>query len=304
MRVLAGLFSAMLDILLDSLFDTLKMYPYLLCAYLLVEWIAHRAGDSFKKGLRRFGMFGSVGGAALGLVPQCGFSVAAANFYADRIITPGTLVAVFIATSDEALPVLLAKPETLSLILPLLAVKFALAVGAGLAVDFGLRRLWKPAWDAHTELGHHHGGDAKTETEDERECRHAHHHGSFWRVALVRSVEVSLLIFAVTALLNLGLYALGEERAASFLMTGNCLQPVMAALFGLIPSCAASVFLTQMYADGSLSFGAVVAGLSSGAGVGILILCQAVRRRREAAVVLAFIFAVAAAAGVLLDLCR
>ena len=293
----------MFDILLDSLLDTLKMYPYLLGAYLLVEWIAHRAGDAFKDGLRRFGMFGSVGGAALGLVPQCGFSVAAANFYADRIVTPGTLVAVFIATSDEALPVLLAKPETLPLILPLLAVKFVLAVGAGLAVDFGLRRLWKPAWDAHTELGHHHGGGG-AETEDERECRHAHHHGSFWRVALVRSVEVSLLIFAVTALLNLGLDALGEERTAAFLMAGNRLQPVAAALFGLIPSCAASVFLTQMYAEGSLSFGAVVAGLSSSAGVGILILCQAVRRRREAALVLAFVFAVAAAAGVILDLCR
>ena len=292
----------MLDVLLDALLDTLKMYPYLLGAYMLVEWIAHRAGDSFKDGLRRFGMFGSVGGAALGLVPQCGFSVAAANFYADRIVTPGTLVAVFIATSDEALPVLLAKPETLPLILPLLAVKFVLAVGAGLAVDFGLRRLWKPAWDAHTELGHHHGGGGD-ETEDERECLHAHHHGSFWRVALVRSVEVSLLIFAVTALLNLGLDALGEERTAAFLMAGNRLQPVAAALFGLIPSCAASVFLTQMYAEGSLSFGAVVAGLSSSAGVGILILCQAVRRRREAVLVLAFVFAVAAAAGVILDLC-
>ena len=294
----------MFDILLDSLLDTLKMYPYLLGAYLLVEWIAHRAGDSFKDGLRRFGMFGSVGGAALGLVPQCGFSVAAANFYADRIITPGTLVAVFIATSDEALPVLLAKPGTLQLILPLLAVKFALAVGAGLVVDFGLRRLWKPAWDAHTELGHHHGGDGDAETEDERECRHAHHHGSFWRVALVRSVEVSLLIFAVTALLNLGLHALGEERTSAFLMAGNRLQPVAAALFGLIPSCAASVFLTQMYAEGSLSFGAVVAGLSSGAGVGILILCQAVRRRREAVAILASLLAVSAAAGLLLDLCR
>ncbi len=294
----------MSEVLLESLIDTLKMYPYLLGAYVLVEWIAHRAGDSFKNSLRRFGMFGSVGGAALGLVPQCGFSVAAANFYADRIITPGTLVAVFIATSDEALPILLAKPETLPLILPLLGVKFALAATVGLAVDIGMRRLWKPAWDARSELGHHHGGAAGGATDMEKECRHAHHHGSFWREALVRSLSVSLLIFAVTVLLNLGLDALGEEREAAFLMTGNSLQPVAAALFGLVPSCAASVFLTQMYVEGSLSFGAVVAGLASSAGVGIIILCQALRRRREAVAILAFIFAVASASGIIIDFLR
>ncbi len=292
------------DILLDSFFDTLKMFPFLFGAYLLIEWIAHRAKDAFKDGLLRFGMFGSVGGAALGLVPQCGFSVAAANFYADRIITPGTLLAVFIATSDEAIPVLLAKQGTLPLILPLVCVKLALAIVVGLTVDLGLRRLWKPAWESHTELRHHHGcHHPRTETDDERECRHEHCQGGVWRVALVRSLAVSALIFLVTAVLNLGFDALGEERAAAFLMTGNRLQPLAAAIFGLIPSCAASVFLTQMYAEGSLSFGAVVAGLSSSAGVGILVLCQAVHRRREAFLVLLSLFAVASAAGLAIDLC-
>lgn len=293
------------DLLLDSFLDTLKMFPFLFGAYLLIEWIAHRAGDAFKKGLRRFGKFGSVGGAALGLVPQCGFSVAAANFYADRIITPGTLLAVFISTSDEALPVLMARPETFKLVLPLLATKFALAILVGLAVDFGLKRFWQPAWAARTELGHHHGGHGHAaETDEELHCHHEHCHGGVWRVALVRSLGVSALVFAVTALLHLGLEALGEERAAAFLMTGNHLQPVAAALFGLIPCCAASVFLTQMYVEGTLSFGAVVAGLSASAGVGILVLCQATRHRREAVFVLASLFAVAAAAGVLVDLCR
>ena len=294
----------MFDILFDSFLDTLKMFPFLFGAYLLVEWIAHRAEDAFKDRLLRLGKFGSVGGAVLGLVPQCGFSVAAANFYADRIITPGTLLAVFISTSDEAVPVLLAKQGTLPLILPLICVKFALAIVIGLTVDFGFRRLWKPVWEAHTELHHHHGcRHPKEETEDERDCHHEHCHGGVWRVAFVRSLQVSALVFAVTALLNLGLDALGEERTASFLMTGNRLQPFATALFGLIPSCAASVFLTQMYAEGTLSFGAVVAGLSTSAGTGILILCQAVRRRREAAAVLAALFAVSAAAGLLIDLC-
>ncbi len=293
----------MFDILLDSFLDTLKMFPFLFGAYLLVEWIAHRAEDSFKEGLCRFGRFGSIGGAALGLVPQCGFSVAAANFYADRIITPGTLLAVFISTSDEAVPVLMARPETIRLVLPLLASKFVLAVVVGLVVDFGFGRLWKPSWKAHTELAHHHGcHHPKEESQDERECHHERCQGGIWRLALVRGLEVSALIFVVTAILNLGLDALGEERTAAFLMTGHRLQPLAAALFGLVPSCAASVFLTQMYVEGSLSFGAVVAGLASSAGVGILVLCQAVRHRREAAFVLAVLFAVSAAAGLLLDL--
>ncbi len=292
----------MLDLLLDGLFDTLKMFPFLFGAYLLIEWIAHRAGDSFKEGLRRFGRFGSVGGAALGLVPQCGFSVAAANFYADRIITPGTLLAVFLSTSDEALPVLLARPDTFKTVFPLLAVKFIIAVVAGLAVDVGLKRFWGPVWESHTELRHHHGGHGHSaETEEELHCHHERCHGGVWRVALVRSLKISALVLVVSVLLNLGLDALGEERAAAFLMTGNRLQPVAAALFGLVPSCAASVFLTQMYVEGSLSFGAVVAGLCSSAGVGILVLCQAARRR-EAALVLAALFVVAAAAGLAIDL--
>lgn len=289
----------MLDIVLDSLLDTLKMFPYLFVACLVIEWIAHRAGDSFKGGLQRFGRLGSVGGAALGLFPQCGFSVAAANLYADRIITPGTLVAVFIATSDEALPVLLADSSRLGLIAPLLCVKFALAVIAGFFVDFALGRLWRPSWEAGTELHHHHGHDGD-ENHDDDGCHHHECHGGIFRLALVHSARISLLIFVVTAILNIGLDALGEERTASFLMTDSRLQPIAAALFGLIPSCAASVFITEMYAQGSISFGAVIAGLSTAAGAGILVLFQSAGRRR-AIVALFFILVVSAAAGMAID---
>lgn len=300
----------MLEIVCDSFIDTLKTFPFLFGAYLLIEWIAHRAGDAFKDGLRKFGMFGSVGGAILGLVPQCGFSVVAANFYADRIITPGTLVAVFISTSDEALPILLSNPENCKHILPLLGVKLLFAVIVGLTVDLGFKRFWKPFWDRHTELNHHHDGhrhehsaDSAHDSSDfdsEEECHHEQCHGSVWGVALKHSLLISLLIFVISALLNIGLDALGDERTKAFLMSGNMFQPVAAALFGLIPSCAASVFLTQMYVEGSLSFGSVVAGLSTGAGTGILILCQATHRKREAFLVLAFIFVVASIVGMLL----
>lgn len=291
----------MLDIVLDSLLDTLKMFPYLFVACLVIEWIAHRAGDSFKGGLQRFGRLGSVGGAALGLFPQCGFSVAAANLYADRIITPGTLVAVFIATSDEALPVLLADSSRLGLIAPLLCVKFALAVVAGLFVDFALGRFWRPSWEAGTELHHHHGHDGDGDHDDD-DCHHHECRGGIFWIALAHSARISLLIFVVTALLNFGLDALGEDRTRAFLMSGHRFQPLLAAVFGLVPSCAASVFLTEMYAQGSLSFGSVVAGLSSSAGAGILVLCRLAPRKRDAVMILAFILAVGAAAGIAIDL--
>ena len=289
--------------IVEAFIDTLKMFPYLFVACLVIEWIAHRAGDSFKDGLRRFGRLGSVGGAALGLFPQCGFSVAAADLYADRIITPGTLIAVFIATSDEALPVLLADSSRLGLVAPLLATKFTIAVIAGLFVDFALGRLWRPSWEAGTELHHHHGHADEDGHDDEEEgCHHHECHGGIFGLALAHSARISLLIFVVTALLNIGLDALGEERTRAFLMSGNRLQPLLAAVFGLVPSCAASVFLTEMYVQGSLSFGSVVAGLSTSAGAGILVLCRMAPRKRDALRVLAFILVVAAATGTVIDL--
>ena len=324
----------MIEILLDSFFDTVKTLPFLLGAYLLIEWIAHKAGDRFKNGLQKFGKFGSFGGALLGLVPQCGFSVAAANFYADRIITPGTLIAVFVATSDEAIPILLANPGSGGLLFPLLGIKFGLAVLVGFLVDFGLQRLWKPVWEADSELQHdhvhmvnkseehehacggthseeevhpHHAGCDHSHCEHctnqlcEHCCSHTHCHGSIWKIALKHTIQVSVFIFIITSLLDLGLDALGSDRTAAFLMSGTVFQPVLAALFGLIPSCASSVFLTQLYLEGTLTFGSVIAGLSTGAGTGILILFQACRSKKECFGILFFLFVISSLTGILLQ---
>ena len=325
----------MLDVIFDSFLDTVKTLPFLIGAYLLIEWIAHRAGDSFKESLGKMGILGALGGAVLGLIPQCGFSVAAASFYADRIITPGTLMAVFIATSDEAIPVLLANPGSGDLILKLMGIKLLLAMVIGLAVDFGLRRFWKPVWNEDSELRHdhihmrnlhgeendhyhscgdlydeeshpHHAGcdhsscDHCTNQLCEHCCSHTHCHGSVWKTALENALKIALLIFIVTAVLNLGFEALGEERTASLLMSGSVFQPVIASLFGLIPSCASSVVLTQLYIEGSIGFGSVIAGLFTGAGTGILILFQAVRNKKESLLILAGLFTMGSIVGIIL----
>lgn len=295
-----------MEIVIDAFFDTLKAFPFLLGACLLLEWLAHRAGEKPKLRLKKFGRLGSLGGAVLGLVPQCGFSVAAAKFYADRIITPGTLAAVFISTSDEAIPILM-SPEGAKLIIPLVAIKIALAVAAGFFVDFALSSFWRPVWERDSELRHEHleghahrHADGSVDT-DEGHCHHGHCEGGIFHTALSRALRVSFVIFTITLVLGFALEHLGEDRTASLLLRGSPLQPVAAALFGLIPNCAASVFLADLHIQGAITFGSMVAGLSTGAGVGTLVLVQACGGKREAFLVLAFIFLVGAAAGLAVD---
>lgn len=146
----------MLDVLIDTLIDALKTLPFLFGAYLIIEFIEHRAAEKFAAWLSKFGRAGSIIGALLGVVPQCGFSVAAANLYSNRMITAGTLIAVFISTSDEAIPVLLANPQSVGKILPLVGAKLVLAAVAGLVIDFsGIFKTKKQDEEAVVELHSH-----------------------------------------------------------------------------------------------------------------------------------------------------
>lgn len=295
-----------MSLLIDALLDTAKAFPFLFGAYVLLEWLAHRAGEASKGRLKRLGKIGSVGGALLGLIPQCGFSVVAASFYADRVITPGTLLAVFIATSDEALPILL-TPAGARAIMPLVAVKVVIAVAVGLFVDFALARLWRGMWERDSELrhlhlhGHGHRHADGAEDSDDDHCHHNHCEGGIVAIAFRHALRVSAIVFAVTLALCFALEALGGERTAELLLGGSRLQPVAAALFGLVPSCAVSVVLAKLYLEGTITFGSVVAGLCTGAGMGTLVLFQSCRRKGEAVLVLSVLFATGSVAGLLLD---
>lgn len=225
-------------------------------------------------------------GSVLGLVPQCGFSVVAANLYSGRLITLGTLVAVFVATSDEAIPVLLSRPGSWGLIGRLMAVKLLLAAGAGLIIDAVYHPA--PAHAAHTE-------------EEACGCHHDHG-GGIVRHALTHTMRIYFFVLAATILLQGGIQFLGEQRLAALLLGGSWLQPLVAALVGLIPNCAASIILTSLYLEGSLSFGALVAGLSTGAGVGLMVLLRTNRRPRENAAIIALLVAVGAGMGMVLQL--
>lgn len=272
----------MLDILLDSVIDTLKSLPFLLGAYLLIECMEHRASGKLTQALGKLGPLGPVGGALLGCVPQCGFSVAAANLYAGRLITPGTLIAVFLATSDEALPILLSRAGAGGEALRLLGVKLAAAALAGILADFVAARL--------------PGGRQRQPFQDLCQDCGCEERGIFLS-ALSHTLRVFLFLLGVNLALGLGMAWVGEERLSRLLLTGSVFQPLLAGLIGFIPNCAASVLLTELYLSGSLSFGSAVAGLCTGAGLGLAVLFRVNRDMKENVCIAGALYAAAVAAG-------
>lgn len=324
------------DILLDTVLDCVKLLPFLLAAYLLIEWLEHRAGDRFGAFLKRSGRLGPLIGGLLGLVPQCGFSVVCANFYAGGLVSMGTVIAVMLATSDEALPLLLTEGigngMQIAEILLLLATKLVIGVAAGFAVDavigaYRRRKALKTAPDAAKSEEEH---EAHVHAHTERECEgrehedHAEHsehgHGhnrlcehcgceeqhGFVRGILLPALKhvssIMLFIFAVTLALNAVVEFIGEDSLKSLLGGSALLQPVIAAIFGFIPNCAASVVITELYISGGLGFGAAVAGLCTGAGTGLLMLFRANRSIRQNLTIMGIMFAVASLSGIILQL--
>lgn len=255
----------MLDMILDSLVDTGKILPILFLTYLLMEYLEHHAGGKAARLLQRARGAGPFFGALLGLVPQCGFSGAAASFYAGGAITAGTLLAVFLATSDEMLPILISAQVPGKTVLTILGVKLVCGVLVGFLVDFFLRL---------RHVGRHR------EIHEFCEREHCSCDGGILRSALRHTVKIILLIFAVTVLLNLVFLYLPKERIAA-VWSVPVLGELLAAIVGLLPNCAASVMITDLYLSGVMGPGPMLAGLLVNAGVGLLVLFRVNRNRRE-----------------------
>lgn len=262
------------ELLLDSVVDTVKMLPFLFAAYLIIEWLERKKSDSIEGVLAKGGRFGFVPGAFLGLLPQCGFSAAAANFYASRVISLGTLMAVFLATSDEAIPVMLGQPGSWPSMAKLLGFKLAYALLVGFLLDVALRRFIPQSMRGYgadkISLSDGTGGEHKHEEE-----------GGILVSALKHTAVIFVTIFAFTFVFGLLVVWLGEENISGFLAQLGFFQPLVAALFGLIPNCASSVLLTQLYLSGGITFGSVLAGLSANAGIGFTVLFRANKNLKQ-----------------------
>ena len=275
---------------LHALEHTWPLIPFLYLTYLGMEFLERRAGERTEAAIRRAGRAGPVLGALLGVLPQCGFSAAGATFYAGRILTTGTLLAIFWSTSDEMLPLLISSGAPLGKILTILGVKVAIAMLAGLAVDAVCRLIGKK------EHHEHHIGEMCQSGRCHCEDR------SLWLAALIHTVQITVSVFAVSVALNLTLELLGENVLTDLLGASPVLACLLSALVGLIPNCASSVAITQLYLSDVLSAGAMLSGLLVGAGVGILVLLRVNRPVKDSLRVIGLLFAVGLVFGVLFDI--
>ncbi len=274
----------MLHIIEHSLLDSLKLVPFLFLTYLAMEYLEHKTSLKVNQVIRKAGKWGPVAGGILGAAPQCGFSAAASNLYAARVITLGTLLAVFLSTSDEMLPILISEKAAPELIIKILLIKMAIGIVAGIVVDL--------------TMGRKHPQD-HSHIHEMCEQDHCHCEEGIFRSAINHTLKIILFILLVTFVLNVVLHYGGEDVLAGVLLDRPVIGPMVAGLVGLIPNCASSVVITQLYLEGAMSFGTMMAGLLVGAGVGVLILCRVNHDKKENLKIISMLYVIGVVAGIL-----
>lgn len=340
-----------MEFVVDALLDSLKILPFLLIAYILIEVIEYVSADRIEHSKLLTGKWSNLFASGFGLIPQCGFSVVATDLFASKKIRYGTLIAVYIATSDEAVPILLTSPNKILSLLPLLLVKFVLAVGIGYIIDLifkkaNQKRLLKSDQlsticdaknndpeivkeldnkkhkDHNTDQNHNNTDKEHEHLETEHttnEHSEKHHHGccgheiegsenkeNKWKRFLLHPLVHSLKIFAFILIVNLimgGILALtGEEALVQFLQNSKGFAPLVAGIVGLIPNCASSVIITELYTIGGIGFGACMAGLIVNAGIAFVVLFKENKNMKENFSILGAMFAIGIVTGYIIQL--
>lgn len=260
------------EVFIHSFIDTLKLVLFLFLTYLLMEFIEHKANAGTVRLMKKTGRLGPLFGATIGTVPQCGFSAAAANLYAGRVITLGTLIAVFLSTSDEMIPVLLAGNIGWDYLLGIIAYKIAVGVFIGFAVDIALRIMRREKSDI-----------AIGELCDEENC---HCEKGIFLSSVYHTLTTGCFIFAATLTINLAIFVIGEENISDAVVDIPIVSHFIASVIGLVPNCAVSVVLSQLAVSGVISFGTMLSGLLTGAGVGTLVLFKMNKNKKENAMII------------------
>jgi len=275
----------MWDAVWDALKDSLIAFAVIFCIYVIIELLENKVSNKLQKTRK----FSPIFGALFGLIPQCGFSIVATDLYAKRHITVGTLLAMYIATSDEALPILLSNPDKMLTVLPLLLIKFVLAFSFGYLVDLCYKK-------STTEVHHHEEVcDDSDETEVHDGCCHHHIEGEKKTVKeyllhpLFHSLKIFCYILAINLVFSLTLYFVGEDVIIQFLQSSKYFSPLYTCLVGLIPNCASSVIISELYLMNGIGFGACLGGLTCNAGLGLMMLFKENKNTKENFTILALL---------------
>lgn len=278
------------EIIVDAVWDSIRMFPFLLGAFCIIEFLEKYSTEQRDHMLMRFQKAGPVIGSAFGCIPQCGFSVVAANLYSGGIISLGTLLAVFMSTSDEAVLIMLGHPDSGNMILRLIFTKVLIAVIAGYIADLLF---------AHKTEKKKRAGDLCVRSH----CGCEGEHGII-RPAFHHSVRLLGYILLFTICINLGIEGIGRKTLETAVLGGSFFQPFLTALIGLIPNCASSVLLTELYMQGILSFASTVSGLCASAGIGLAVLFKVNRPLKETWKIVGILYSAAVLSGMLLNLGR
>ena len=285
----------MIDVILDTLIDSVKLLPFLFITYLIMEFIEHKTGEKAKNIIKKSGKFGPLFGGILGIFPQCGFSAAAASLYAGKVITLGTLIAIFLSTSDEMLPVLISEAAPISTILQILAIKLAIGIVIGFTIDLIGQSLIKRKQEKKEEV-------VKEEIGHICEHEHCHCEEGILKSSIKHTINIFIFITIISFIINTIIYFIGEENLSNLILNMPIVGPVIAGLVGLIPNCAGSVILTQLYLEQVISFGSMIGGLLVGSGIGILVLFRVNKDLKDNLKILGLLYAIGVICGIVIDL--
>ena len=279
----------MLEVIEDALIDSIKLLPFLFITYLIMEYIEHKTSDKSKEAIKKSGKFGPIIGSILGIFPQCGFSVSATNLYAARVITLGTLISVYLSTSDEMLPIFISEAVPVTTILKILGIKLVIGMIAGILIDLCLRLK-------------NRNKDEEEKIVDLCEKEHCHCDHGIVKSALKHTINIFIFILIITLLINIAIYFVGEERIASFIEINPVLGPVLAGIIGLIPNCASSVILTKLYLENIVTATTMISGLLVNAGVGLAVLFKMNKGIKKNILIVILLYAIGVISGLILQL--
>ena len=283
----------MIEIIKDTLIDALKILPFLFVTYLIMESLEHKTGNKTKQLVKKSGKLGPLFGSILGIFPQCGFSAVAASLYAGRVITLGTLIAVFLSTSDEMLPILISESAPIELIVKVLAIKLIIGIIAGFIVDILHMLIFKKLKKEEND-----------EDAIEDMCEHEHcdcEHGIV-KSAIKLTINILAFIIIITFLINMIIYFIGEDNISNAIAQVPIAGILVSALIGFIPNCAGSVIITELYLSNLISLGSMMAGLLVGSGIGILVLFRTNKNVKDNLKIMGILYVISIISGLIIDL--